>query len=251
MELARAGEYTESMAGQQIVLDVDERRDIIRGQAQALAASAGGRIPEDPGLLDEVTNLVERPTALLGRFDPEYLALPREVLVTVMKKHQRYFPVVDAQSDELLPYFITVRNGDEQSLDVVREGNEDVLRARFADAKFFYEHDTARPLESFLPRLNTLTFQERLGSMLDKSKRLAALVPVLGRALDVDEEEMAVTTRAAELSKACLLYTSDAADDLLCVDLGGRRIIKKKKTQLKLETTRSHVTTHTIIQPIT
>ncbi len=204
MELARAGEYTESMAGQQIVLDVDERRDIIRGQAQALAASAGGRIPEDPGLLDEVTNLVERPTALLGRFDPEYLALPREVLVTVMKKHQRYFPVVDAQSDELLPYFITVRNGDEQSLDVVREGNEDVLRARFADAKFFYEHDTARPLESFLPRLNTLTFQERLGSMLDKSKRLAALVPVLGRALDVDDEEMAVATRAAELSKADL-----------------------------------------------
>lgn len=204
MELARAAEYTERMAGQQIVLDVDERRDIVRGQAQALAASVGGRIPEDPALLDEVTNLVEQPTALLGRFDAEYLALPREVLVTVMKKHQRYFPVVDAQSEELLPYFVTVRNGDEQSLDVVREGNEDVLRARFADAKFFYEHDTARPLESFLPRLNTLTFQERLGSMLDKSKRLAALVPAVGRALDVDEEEMAVATRAAELAKADL-----------------------------------------------
>lgn len=204
IELARAGEYTEAMARQQILLDVDERRDIVRGQAQALAASVGGRIPEDPALLDEVTNLVERPTALLGRFDPDYLALPREVLVTVMKKHQRYFPVVDARSDELLPYFITVRNGDEQSLDVVREGNEDVLRARFADAKFFYEHDTARPLESFLPRLNTLTFQERLGSMLDKSKRLAALVPAVGRALDLDEEEMAIAIRAAQLAKADL-----------------------------------------------
>jgi glycyl-tRNA synthetase len=151
-----------------------------------------------------VTNLVERPTALLGQFDQEYLSLPREVLVTVMKKHQRYFPVVDAQSNELLPYFVTVRNGDEYRLDVVREGNEDVLRARFADAKFFYEHDTAHPLESFLPRLNTLTFQERLGSMLDKSKRLAALVPAVGRALGVDEEDLAVAARAATLAKADL-----------------------------------------------
>jgi len=204
VELARAGGYTALMAEQQIVLNVDERRAQVRGQVQALAASAGGRIADDLALLDEVTNLVERPTALLGHFDEEYLALPREVLVTVMKKHQRYFAVVDAQSEELLPYFVTVRNGDEHSLDVVREGNEDVLRARFADAKFFYEHDTARPLESFLPRLNTLTFQERLGSMLDKSKRLAALVPAVGRALGVDEEDLAVAARAATLAKADL-----------------------------------------------
>jgi glycyl-tRNA synthetase len=204
LELDRAAGYPALMAEQHIVLDVDERRDQVRGQAQALAATVGGRIPDDPALLDEVTNLVERPTALLGQFDQEYLALPREVLVTVMKKHQRYFPVVDAQSGELLPYFVTVRNGDEQSLDVVREGNEDVLRARFADAKFFYEHDTARPLESFLPRLDTLTFQERLGSMLDKSKRLGALVPAVGRALDADEEDLGVAARAATLAKADL-----------------------------------------------
>jgi glycyl-tRNA synthetase len=204
LELDRAAGYPALMAEQHIVLDVDERRDQVRGQAQALAATVGGRIPDDPALLDEVTNLVERPTALLGQFDQEYLALPREVLVTVMKKHQRYFPVVDAQSGELLPYFVTVRNGDEQSLDVVREGNEDVLRARFADAKFFYEHDTARPLESFLPRLDTLTFQERLGSMLDKSKRLGALVPAVGRALGADEEDLGVAARAATLAKADL-----------------------------------------------
>jgi glycyl-tRNA synthetase len=204
VELGRAGEYAAIMAEQHVVLDVDKRRELVRGQVQALAASVGGRIADDPALLDEVTNLVERPTALLGHFDPEYLPLPREVLVTVMKKHQRYFAVVDAQSETLLPYFVAVRNGDEYSLDVVREGNEDVLRARFADAKFFYEHDTARPLESFLPRLNTLTFQERLGSMLDKSKRLAALVPAVGRALGLDQEEMAVAVRAATLAKADL-----------------------------------------------
>jgi glycyl-tRNA synthetase len=204
LELDRAAEYEALMAKGQIVLDVDERRDQVRSQALALATTVGGRIPDDPALLDEVTNLVERPTALLGQFEQEYLVLPREVLVTVMKKHQRYFPVVDAQSGQLLPYFVAVRNGDEQSLDVVREGNEDVLRARFADAKFFYEHDTARPLESFLPRLDTLTFQERLGSMLDKSKRLAALVPAVGRALDMDEEDLAIATRAASLAKADL-----------------------------------------------
>ncbi len=204
IELSRAGEYVTTMAEQQIVLDVDERRDQVRGQVQTLAASVGGRVADDPALLDEVTNLVERPTALLGQFDPEYLVLPREVLVTVMKKHQRYFAVVDDESETLLPYFVTVRNGDEYSLDVVREGNEDVLRARFADAKFFYEHDTARPLETFLPRLNTLTFQERLGSMLDKSKRLAALVPAVGRALGVDDDDLAIAVRAATLAKADL-----------------------------------------------
>ena len=156
IELARADDYLATMADHHIVVDVAERREQVRAQAEALAATVGGRIPDDPDLLEEVTNLVERPTALLGRFESEYLALPQEVLVTVMKKHQRYFPVVrnapeEAQSgnDLLLPYFVAVRNGDDLHLDVVREGNEDVLRARFADAKFFYDNDTRQPLESF------------------------------------------------------------------------------------------------------
>ncbi|MFN2226236.1 MAG: glycine--tRNA ligase subunit beta, partial [Anaerolineae bacterium] len=150
------------------------------------------------------TNLVERPTAVLGRFEPEYLALPDQVLITVMKKHQRYFPVVDEKSGDLMACFVAVRNGDERNLDVVRQGYEDVVRARFADAKFFYEHDTGKPLEEFLPRLDTLTFQEQLGSMLDKSKRLETLVLAVGRDLDLDDIEMETAARAAHLAKADL-----------------------------------------------
>jgi glycyl-tRNA synthetase len=192
------------MAENQIIVDPIERRERVHAQAEALAVSVGGRIPDDPGLLDEVANLVEYPTALMGRFEPEYLALPQEVLITVMKKHQRYFPIVAADSGELMPNFVAVRNGDDMHLDLVREGNEDVIRARFADAKFFYENDTRYPLESFLPRLDTLTFQEELGSMLDQSKRLEQLVPAVGRALDLGDEDLAVARRAAHLAKADL-----------------------------------------------
>ncbi len=210
IELARADDYLVTMVDQHIVIDVAERREQVRSQAEALAASVGGRIPDDPDLLDEVTNLVECPTALLGHFDPEYLALPQDVLITAMKKHQLYFPVVQEArgtggESTLLPYFVAVRNGDDYNLDVVREGNEEVLRARFADAKFFYENDTRRSLESFLPRLDTLTFQEQLGSMRDKSKRLEHLVPVVGRALGQDGAQQAVASRAAYLSKADLV----------------------------------------------
>jgi glycyl-tRNA synthetase len=204
INLDRAGDYLSTMAQYDVVVDTAERRELVRAQAGALAASVGGRIPEDPALLDEVTNLVEHPTALVGRFEPEYLALPRDVLVTVMKKHQRYFPVVDPDGDDLKPYFVTVRNGDDQHLDVVREGNEDVIRARFADAKFFFENDTGQSLESFLPRLDTLTFQERLGSMLDKSRRLEKLVLATGDALALDPDQQAVASRAAHLCKADL-----------------------------------------------
>jgi glycyl-tRNA synthetase len=204
LDLACADAYLVTVAENCIVVDMAERREQVRTQAEALAASVGGRIPDDPGLLDEVTNLVERPTALLGKFEPEYLSLPQDVLITVMKKHQRYFPVVEPDSGALMPCFVAVRNGDDHSLAVVREGNEDVIRARFADAKFFYENDTRSPLESFLPRLDTLTFHEQLGSMLDKSKRLEQFVPVVSRALDLDEAELAVVSRAAHLCKADL-----------------------------------------------
>ncbi|MCL7454791.1 MAG: glycine--tRNA ligase subunit beta, partial [Anaerolineae bacterium] len=204
IELANASEYLPTMAEQHIVVDEEERRAQVRAQAQDLAASAGGRIPDDPALLAEVTHLVERPTAVLGRFEEAYLALPEQVLVTVMKKHQRYFPVVRAENGDLLPYFVAIRNGDDHNLDVVRQGYEDVIRARFADAQFFYENDTRQPLEAFLPRLDTLTFQEKLGSMLDKSKRLEELVPAVGRALGLGDDEQAAARRAAHLCKADL-----------------------------------------------
>ena len=204
IKLTAAEQYLEVMAQNRILVDIAERRSRVRTQAETLAASVGGVIPDDPALLDEVTNLVELPTALLGEFESEYLVLPQDVLITVMKKHQRYFPVVDPESGKLMPYFVAVRNGDDLNLDVVREGNEDVLRARFADAKFFYENDTRQPLDSFLPRLDTLTFQEDLGSMLDKTKRLEKLVLAVGQALQLEEGDQTVASRAAHLCKADL-----------------------------------------------
>jgi len=215
-EIAQAEDYLALLAGHHVVADPQERRALIATQVAALAHSVGGHIPDDPALLDEVANLVEQPTALLGRFEEKYLPLPAAVLITVMKKHQRYFPVIRDQGSvirdqallpdhcPLLPYFITVRNGSDEHLDTVRHGNEEVIRARFADADFFYRHDTAKPLEAFLPRLATLTFQERLGSMLDKTRRLEQLVVQLADMLGLNDEETEAAQRAAHLCKADL-----------------------------------------------
>ena len=195
--------YFEAMDAQGVILDVSARREAIRAQAQALAEEVGGTIPDDPALLDEVANLVERPTALRGTFEARYLDLPREVLIGVMRKHQRYFPVQDAQG-RLMPYFIAVRNGDAEHLETVIEGNEHVLRARFADAAYFFQADTQRSLDDYLPRLGTLTFQEKLGSMRDKAERLGKLVPTLGELIGVSGADLKTAERAAQLAKADL-----------------------------------------------
>jgi glycyl-tRNA synthetase len=239
LDISGAADYLPAMAAQGILVDVDERRDAIREQIQRLAAEVGGTVPDDPALLEEVTNLVEHPTALRGSFDPSYLSLPEPVLVTVMKKHQRYFPVVRSSGtqglrdsgnqdsgsqvisppdslipgspspdslipDSLMPYFIAVRNGGTEHLDVVRRGNEGVLRARYADAGYFFKVDTEKPLEGFLPRLDTLLFQEQLGSMLDKTHRLEQLVSAIGETLRLSEGELQTARRAAHLCKADL-----------------------------------------------
>ena len=195
--------YFEAIQGQGIILNHEKRRDTVREQVVQIARTAGGRVPDDPGLLDEVTNLVEAPTALVGHFEEKYLDLPREVLVTVMRKHQRYFPVEDGQG-RLLPYFITVRNGDAEHLDMVAHGNEQVIKARFSDASFFYHEDLKKPLEDYLPRLSTLTFQKQLGSMMDKNERVAELVEPMSKLLHMDSTDIAIAQRAAHLVKADL-----------------------------------------------
>ena len=224
-EIARAEDYLGLLAQHHIVADPEERCALIREQAARLAQSVGGHIPDDPALLGEIANLVEQPTPFLGHFEEEYLRLPADVLVAVMKKHQRYFPMISRQVDEegvneervdeephyspahllhLLPYFIAVRNGDDQHLDIVRRGNEEVIRARFADADFFYREDTKKPLKDFLPRLATLTFQERLGSMLDKTRRVEKLVPKLAKMIGLSANDTGTANRAARLCKADL-----------------------------------------------
>ena len=162
-----ADAYASAMQDNGVVTDPEARRALIREAAAELAAQHGGVWREDPDLLAEVTHLVERPTLFCGRFEARFLELPPDVLVAVMKKHQRYFPVY-AKDGSLLPHFIGVRNGDAEHLSTVTDGNEHVLRARFADAEYFYGKDTGQSLSAFLPRLETLTFQVDLGSMLDK-----------------------------------------------------------------------------------
>jgi glycyl-tRNA synthetase len=206
--IASADDYLALLAEHGIVVDPEERRGITAQQAAELAQSVGGTILDDPALLAEVTNLVEQPTALLGHFEEEYLKLPDAVLVAVMKKHQRYFPVVDGNAGKgeavLRPHFVVVRNGGREHLDIVQHGNEEVIRARFADADFFYREDTKKPLEEFLPRLGTLTFQEQLGSMLDKSQRLEKLVVQLAEMLGLNDREREIAQRATRLCKADL-----------------------------------------------
>ena len=202
-------DYQQSLEEQGIILDVDERQNFIKTQINELASGVGGEIADDPDLLIEVTNLVEAPSALRGSFDPSHLELPREVLVSVMKKHQRYFPV--EKDGRLLSYFIAVANkpskgtGYCEGAEMIIDGNEHVVRARFADAAYFIREDVKRPLEEYLPRLRTLTFQVDLGSMLDKTLRIQSLVDDLIPMVDLPPDEGATTRRAAELCKTDLV----------------------------------------------
>jgi glycyl-tRNA synthetase len=223
LPIPSAEAYFSTMAEAGIVVDRAERRQQIAEGIQQVTAGVGGQVPVDDALLDEVTDLVEQPLPLLGRFDPEFLEVPTPVLTTVMKKHQRYFPVVTggpasnangsddlspsddaATPDSLLPYFVTVANGVDLDAALVTRGNEAVIRARYADAAYFVREDRKKPLESFNARLATLTFQEQLGSMLDKVNRLERLVPVVAGQLGLSEVEVATATRAALLCKADL-----------------------------------------------
>jgi glycyl-tRNA synthetase len=174
---------------------------------ESLASEAGGQAVLEGDLLAEVTNLVEAPLGVRGAFDPRHLDLPREVLISVMKKHQRYFPV--EKDGKLLPYFIAVTNRGEaersQDLDLIIEGNEHVVQARFADAAFFVNEDTSQPLENYLPKLGTLMFQKELGSMLDKTKRIQDLVADIAPQLGLSAEQVETGQRAAELCKADLV----------------------------------------------
>jgi len=222
-----AADYFSQMHAQGIILEKSQRLSVIQAQIKALVVSVDGRDLPDESLLSEVANLVEAPTAVLGSFNPAYLHLPRQVLISVMKKHQRYFPIFQpashvgrkpklAQNEavvdetELLPYFITVANHPSQvgkpilGAELITEGNQHVIRARFADADFFVRDDRKHKLADFLPRLGTLVFQTRLGSMLDKAHRITALVDELSPALTFNPEESSIAHRAAELCKADL-----------------------------------------------
>lgn len=197
-------DYKSKLAENYVVVDQNEREKMIVEDIKRVAKEQNGEVIIDEELLTEVVYLVEYPTALYGSFSEEYLVLPPEVLITSMKEHQRYFPVVKADG-KLLNGFITVRNGTDAYLDLVREGNERVLRARLADAIFFYEEDQKVKLEAEVPKLKSLLFQEGMGSVYDKTERLVKLVEKLGQEIGRSEDELTAAKRAAYLAKADLV----------------------------------------------
>ena len=202
--LQTPADYPLYLQAQGIILDSEKRRELIWRQALALAERVGATLAEDPALLDEVGNLVERPAAMLGSFDPRYLQnLPAEVLISVMKKHQRYFPVINADGS-LTNHFIVVRNGDQEFAETVVDGNLQVVHARFADAEFFIREDLEKQLADFVPELEKLTFQKELGSMLAKTRRIQKLSSQLGAKLGLNQVDQKTADRVAELCKADL-----------------------------------------------
>ena len=183
VEIPNADAYVQALADNFVMVDQDARRELIRQQVTELAAAEGGIAEIDEDLLEEVNYLVEYPTALCGKFEEKFLSLPKEAIITPMREHQRYFPVVDEEG-RLLNKFITVRNGGKEFLDVVAHGNERVLRARLSDAEFFFNEDRKLKLEDRLEKLKTVSFQEGLGNMYDKSERLAKLAEMVKFAIN-------------------------------------------------------------------
>ena len=206
--IASPADYEAACEKAYIIVDQERRRAMITEQIAETAKACGGTAEITPDLLEEVLYLVEYPTALSGAFEEKYLALPAETVITPMRDHQRYFPV-KAADGSLLPVFITVRNGGREHLDVVAHGNERVLRARLADAQFFFDEDRKKPLAEHREKLKTVVFQQGLGSMYEKTERLMGLVTAIVEDLAPDDaayETMAEDARrAAELSKADLV----------------------------------------------
>lgn len=195
-----ADQYVQRLKDHYVIADLDERKTHVTTQINQLANEKGWTVKVDEQLLEEVLFLVEYPTVLSGSFDESFLKIPQEVLITSMREHQRYFPVLDDEG-RLLPHFITVRNGDDRSLDVIAKGNEKVLHARLSDAAFFYEEDQQLPLAQAVERLDQVVFHDKLGSIGDKVRRIQKLAVRLGQDLAMDEATIVKIERAAALCK--------------------------------------------------
>ena len=201
--IKNAASYVDTLKENFVMVDQDTRRELISKQLHDIAASKNASIVWDDDLLEEINYLVEWPTALCGGFEESYLALPDAAIITPMKDHQRYFPLVD-QDGKLLPMFLTVRNGSDHSIEVVQAGNERVLRARLDDAKFFFNEDRKKPLIDRQDGLTKIVFQEGLGNLADKTERLLKLGRVFGEECGLHEDAAVVLERATELAKTDL-----------------------------------------------
>ncbi|NEU26287.1 glycine--tRNA ligase subunit beta [Paenibacillus polymyxa] len=193
-------DYVEVLRKQHVIVDIEERQSLILKQIEALATEKDWTIAVKDDLLEEVLYLVETPTVLFGGFDPAFLNIPKDVLITSMREHQRYFPVLD-RTGKLLPYFVTVRNGGSQSLEVIAKGNEKVLRARLSDAKFFYEEDQKLEIKDALSKLESIVFHEELGTVGDKVRRIRRIADALAEKLRVSPDTQESVSRAADICK--------------------------------------------------
>ena len=202
-EIANAEDYVEACRKASIIVDQNERCEMIRQQIAEVAAANGGQAEVNEDLLEEVLYLVEYPTALCGKFDEKYLALPAEAVITPMRDHQRYFPVL--KDGQLLPLFITIRNGGKEHLETVQHGNERVLRARLEDAQFFFDEDRKKTLEQHGEKLKTVVFQDGLGTIYDKALRLEVLAGYIADTIGANEQDKKDAVRAAKLAKADLV----------------------------------------------
>jgi glycyl-tRNA synthetase beta chain len=206
VSIPSAGEYGACLKRASVEVDPLQRERTIAAQVQAGAKELGGYAAISPSLLEEVRDLVEFPNAVVGEFDAAFLELPTEVIITEMESHQRYFPVLKAEgSTELLPYFITISNGDPTKAAIISAGNERVIRARLADGKYFFDLDRKQSLESYLPRLEKVTFQEDLGSVRQKVDRILSISQLIAEQLQVSPDEKAIIERSALLCKADLV----------------------------------------------
>ena len=201
--IKNAASYVDTLKENFVMVDQNARRELISKQLHDIAASKNASIVWDDDLLEEINYLVEWPTALCGGFEESYLALPDAAIITPMKDHQRYFPLVD-QDGKLLPMFLTVRNGSDHSIEVVQAGNERVLRARLDDAKFFFNEDRKKPLIDRQDGLTKIVFQEGLGNLADKTERLLTLGRVFSEECELHEDARVVLERATELAKTDL-----------------------------------------------
>lgn len=193
-------DYEKQLLSHFVMVNAVERKNAILSQLDNLMEEMNWHIPVDEDLLEEVTNLVEYPTVLYGKFEESFLELPEQVLITSMKEHQRYFPVKSTDG-ALLPFFVTVRNGDHMHLDTVAKGNEKVLRARLSDAAFFYKEDQKLQIDTCLQKLSSIVYHEEIGTLSNKTARVRELANELSRLVDLNEEEQKYVDRAAEICK--------------------------------------------------
>lgn len=200
VQIFRPKMYEAALMGQSVLVEPERRMTLIMEQMVEFANHNQWKLDMDEDLLEEVNNLVEYPTAFVGSFDEKYLAIPAEVLVTSMKEHQRYFPVMDVNG-QLLPYFISVRNGLIEHIDQVIAGNEKVLTARLEDAEFFYREDQKHTIADYVEKLKDVTFHEKIGSIYEKMQRVARIADILGERFGLNTDELTALDRAAHIYK--------------------------------------------------